>query len=97
MARPLHITFGIKLEFICVYPQGFFRSLFPEYDGPDQAGNAVEKQLRQIGIEITGFEFDEDIFAPQPEGPTYSQWTVSREELHLSAAETSHVTSKICH
>ncbi|KAI7310443.1 hypothetical protein KC340_g10497 [Hortaea werneckii] len=98
MTQPHNLTFGIELEFLCVYAPGCFTScvpdpsiLLPQY--PDQpvseAGAAIYHALLTAGIPATGHEsLDEDINDPSP---PYTRWCVTEDICNLSRTERLHL------
>ncbi|KAI7353312.1 hypothetical protein KC354_g11644 [Hortaea werneckii] len=98
MTQPHNLTFGIELEFLCVYAPGCFTScvpdpsiLLPQY--PDQpvseAGAAIYHALLTAGIPATGHEsLDEDINDPSP---PYTRWCVTEDICNLSLTERLHL------
>lgn len=98
MTQPHNLTFGIELEFLCVYAPGCFTScvpdpsiLLPQY--PDQpvseAGAAIYHALLNAGIPATGHEsLDEDINDPSP---PYTRWCVTEDICNLSLTERLHL------
>ncbi|GAB1734535.1 hypothetical protein NU195Hw_g8987t1 [Hortaea werneckii] len=98
MPQPHNLTFGIELEFLCVYAPGCFTScvpdptiLLPQY--PDQpvweAGAAIYHGLLAAGIPATGHEsLDEDINDPCP---PYTRWSVTEDICNLSLTERLHL------
>ncbi|KAI6915339.1 hypothetical protein KC318_g20 [Hortaea werneckii] len=98
MTQSHNLTFGIELEFLCVYAPGCFTScvpdpsiLLPQY--PDQpvseAGAAIFHALLNAGIPATGHEsLDEDINDPSP---PYSRWSVTEDICNLSLTERLHL------
>lgn len=100
MTQSHNLTFGIELEFLCVYAPGCFTScvpdptiLLPQY--PDQpvseAGAAIYHALLNAGIPATGHEsLDEDINDPSP---PYTRWSVTEDICNLSLTERLHLPS----
>ncbi|GAB1739787.1 hypothetical protein NU219Hw_g4724t1 [Hortaea werneckii] len=98
MTQPHNLTFGIELEFLCVYAPGCFTRcvpdpaiLLPQY--PDQpvseAGAAIYHALLDAGIPATGHEsLDEDINDPSP---PYTRWSVTEDICNLSLTERLHL------
>ncbi|KAI6854715.1 hypothetical protein KC323_g8662 [Hortaea werneckii] len=98
MPQPHNLTFGIELEFLCIYAPGCFTScvpdptiLLPQY--PDQpvseAGAAIYHALLAAGIPATGHEsLDEDINDPCP---PYTRWSVMEDICNLSLTERLHL------
>ncbi|KAI7341475.1 hypothetical protein KC315_g92 [Hortaea werneckii] len=98
MTQPHKLTFGIELEFLCVYAPGSFAScvpdatiLLPQY--PDQpvseAGAAIYHALLDASIPATGHEsLDEDINDPCP---PYTRWSVTEDICNLSLTERLHL------
>ncbi|KAI6789196.1 hypothetical protein KC361_g8648 [Hortaea werneckii] len=98
MQQPHNLTFGIELEFLCVYAPGSFTScvpdptiLLPQY--PDQpvseASAAIYHALLAAGIPATGHEsLDEDINDPCP---PYTRWSVTEDICNLSLTERLHL------
>ncbi|KAI6940041.1 hypothetical protein KC348_g4156 [Hortaea werneckii] len=98
MTQPHKLTFGIELEFLCVYAPGSFTScvpdatiLLPQY--PDQpvseAGAAIYHALLDASIPATGHEsLDEDINDPCP---PYTRWSVTEDICNLSLTERLHL------
>ncbi|KAL1612587.1 hypothetical protein SLS60_000816 [Paraconiothyrium brasiliense] len=86
------ITFGVEIEFICVYEENAFTNL-AKYPGliPDEEkgefdhvepGHAIWYMLNKANIAAAGWE---DLDAP-PVRP-YSTWTVKEDEVQLSDGE----------
>ncbi|KAI7243069.1 hypothetical protein KC340_g1026 [Hortaea werneckii] len=98
MQQPHNLTFGIELEFLCVYAPGSFTScvpdptiLLPQYpDAPvSEAGAAIYHALLAAGIPATGHEsLDEDINDPCP---PYTRWSVTEDICNLSLTERLHL------
>lgn len=84
----LDLTFGIELEFICVYPQGIFEPILGA-NAEQSAGNYIFCSMRQNGVPATGHEDDDEIFACDL--PSYSSWRVEDDKLVLSAGERAYV------
>ena len=95
---PLNLTFGIELEFICVFPPHCFDICVPNFeqlgeehdDGvPREAGPAIYHTLLKAGIAASGYEpLDEDINVPSP---AYSSWLLSGDACDLSKREESSI------
>ncbi|KAI6856002.1 hypothetical protein KC338_g8635 [Hortaea werneckii] len=98
MTQPHNLTFGIELEFLCIYAPGCFTNcvpdptiLLPQY--PDQpvseAGAAIYHALLAAGIPATGHEsLDEDINDPCP---PYTRWSVTEDICNLTLTERLHL------
>ena len=92
------LTFGVELEFICVYERNTFTNnpkypgLVPNEDNGElggyvQAGHAIWYVLNSAHIPASGFE---DIDAPPIE--TYSQWIIDEDaSVHLSSEEKAYI------
>ncbi|KAI7264315.1 hypothetical protein KC345_g8854 [Hortaea werneckii] len=98
MTQPHNLTFGIELEFLCVYAPGCFATcvpdptiLLPQY--PDQpaseAGAAIYHSLLAAGVPATGHEsLEEDI---NDSCPPYTRWSVAEDICNLSLTERLHL------
>ncbi|KAK5129132.1 hypothetical protein LTR08_003884 [Meristemomyces frigidus] len=86
----LNVTFGIELEFLCVYPSGCFANCSPESGSDEneeflQAGPAIFHALRQSGISATGYDApDDDVVM---DDIPHSSWRVEDDVCDLSQRE----------
>ncbi|KAK5112857.1 hypothetical protein LTR85_011084 [Meristemomyces frigidus] len=89
---PLNLTFGVELEFLCVYPPGCFdtcvpniKEIFEDSDGVMRAaGPAIFHALQRAGIPATGHESLDDEYT---DAPSHSRWRVEGDCCDLSQQE----------
>ncbi|KAK4500539.1 hypothetical protein PRZ48_008728 [Zasmidium cellare] len=92
MSDPLTLTFGIELEFTCVFRRGAFDNAEPdlvpiedEWDGHISAGHALQYYLNAANVPATGWEEPGEValdaFAP------HSRWLVKTDAINLTRGE----------
>ncbi|KAK4539514.1 hypothetical protein LTR36_010859 [Oleoguttula mirabilis] len=83
----MDLTFGIELEFVCVYPTNCFSDHSLSKDTVDEtdAAQAIYVALKKRGIPATGFEA---ISGEVPQAaPAYSRWRVHTDHSVMLSAE----------
>ncbi|KAF2159921.1 hypothetical protein M409DRAFT_29530 [Zasmidium cellare ATCC 36951] len=91
MPEPLHLTFGIELEFMCVFRRGAFNNQEPdllptseELNGNISAGHALQYFLHAANVPATGWE---ELGTVPLNAVPYSRWCVKEDCIQLSPQE----------